>query len=258
MGGGGGLQAGGDSAPHAAQKEAPYTWAELADGPPRCKPAWLAAAARGRTVRLMDARTRTTNTPAGARLRSGRQHAACTFQRGLTMVELVMTLVVISAMVIAFNTVPRGQGAAEDLAAQGRIDAVAGAIHNAWRPGVLLSELTIADLAAHTSAPMTGGTPVASDRERVSVAFGQGEQEGQYGLAALGREGACWYLRGRLGTTGVAGVELQNTWHSYRDFTQDGSQGLADDEAASAECSGEEALATDGGGPSWQRFAFQP
>jgi hypothetical protein len=190
------------------------------------------------------------------------------------MVELAMTLVVIAAMVVGFQTVPRGQGAAADLSAQGRIDAVANAVYNAWQPGIDLADLDIGALAAHTSTPMTSAaiwdpaaTPdesTARRRERVSVAFGQGTQAGYYGLAALGRPGTCWYLRGRIGTTASAtvtvtnSIDLQNAWHSFSDFTRTVDGRTEFDEAgATVSCTGQVALELADGGPSWQRFTFQ-
>jgi Tfp pilus assembly protein FimT len=129
-------------------------------------------------------------------------------RRGLTMFELAMTLVVISTMVLAFQGVPRGQAAAADRAAQGRIDAVASAIYNAWQPGIDLSELDIETLANHTNTPMTtsnigwaavtatGGTEsiitVGERRYRLHVFDQVGEHT--FTVTSTGTDGRVEYL----------------------------------------------------------------
>jgi hypothetical protein len=173
------------------------------------------------------------------------------------MVELAVTLVLISGMVVAFQAVPRGQGAASDRTAQGRIDTVANAIYNAYRPGVSTADLTAEELANYTSSPIVDGAIDRADRRQVSLAFGDGGENrpaGYFGLAALGRPGTCWYMKGRIGLTGTAGTALQTAWYSYTDFPDDSSEDA--DVAAALWCTGTVALSLTEGGASWQQFTF--
>lgn len=200
--------------------------------------------------------------------------------RGFTMVELAATLVVIAALFVAF----RGQTgslsqarAADDLAAQARLDAVANAIHLAHRPGALLGELTAENLSTYTTAPITTGLiPLLEDGtgDRRYVSFATGDASGNeagpgsvatggyYGIATLGRDGSCWLVRGRIGLTGTADTGMQASYHAYVDFedeyvTVDGEP-YGGEEAAQAACTGAAALAITEGGPSWQEFVILP
>lgn len=174
------------------------------------------------------------------------------------MIELAVTLVLISGMVIAFQAVPRGEGAAADRTAQGRIDAVANAVYNAYRPGVRTQDLTAEMVSQYTNTPIVTDMIDPVGRRDVSLAFGDGSSAerpaGYFGIAALGREGACWYMRGRVGLTGEAGASLQTAWYSYSDFLPDGPTSA--DAQAVIWCTGEIALLQASGGSSWQQFTI--
>jgi prepilin-type N-terminal cleavage/methylation domain-containing protein len=207
--------------------------------------------------------------------------ATRTRRRGLTMVELAVALVIVGAFVALFGAQARDlrqSRAADDLAAQARLDAVTSAVYTAYRPGVRPGELTVEDLALYTNALLTEGQiplqsdGVTADRRYVSVVFGQGFEldegdltagrEGYFGLATLGSDGSCWLLKGRVGLTGRADTSLRTAEHLYFDYVDafagfEGGQGaLTPDELARLSCRGEAALASTGGGSSWQGFVI--
>lgn len=200
--------------------------------------------------------------------------------RGLTMIELAVAFVIVGAFVFLFRAQAADVSqarAADDLAAQARLDSIANAIHNAMKPGFSVADLTIEDLSAYTTAPMTRGTIPVDDegvplRRYVSIDFGEGlaieggeitggSQEGYFGIATLGRDGSCWLLRGKIGLTGQADLSPQTAYHSYLDLgdqselLEDGTL-LTGSALAAQTCTGELALNTLGGGSSWQSFTL--
>lgn len=198
-------------------------------------------------------------------------------RRGLSMIELAVALVVVSAFIGVFRNQARDlseAGAADDLAAQARLDAVANAVYTAHRPGIILGDLTLDDLAAYTNTSMREGPmPTVEgvpDRAHVSVAFGSEDDKlenpdintiGTFGLASMGRTGSCWMLRGRVGLTGEANSSFQTAGHFYFDYPEDvvddDGNLIAADEIARQVCTGRNALLAQGvGGQSWQSFTL--